>query len=149
MSDVPTTLDRDRIRALIPHAGAMCLLDRVDGWDAGSIVCGADSHRAPDNPLRAGGVLPIEAGIEYAAQAMAVHGGLMDGGGPPRRGYVAVLNRVQWSTARLDEVPGALRITAWSLQAGDDGRQYAFRIDAGETVLIEGEALVMLEATDR
>lgn len=148
MPKAPATLDHAQILALVPHAGGMCLLDRVERWDAESIACRTTSHLRPDNPLRADDRLPIEAGIEYAAQAMAVHGGLTAAGGPPRRGYVAVLNRVAWTGERLDDEPGELRITAWSLQAGDDGRQYGFRIDGDDERLV-GEALVVLEGTER
>ena len=40
------------ISRLIPHRGAMCLLDRVENWDKDHIVCRTTSHRRPDNPLR-------------------------------------------------------------------------------------------------
>ncbi|HEX7156529.1 MAG TPA: hypothetical protein VF229_04890, partial [Burkholderiaceae bacterium] len=46
------SLDRGWIAAHIPHAGGMCLLAEVAQWDADAIVCRADSHRAPDHPLR-------------------------------------------------------------------------------------------------
>ena len=48
-------------------------------WNAERISCVSRSHRAADNPLRAGGRLGIACGIEYAAQAMAVHGALIAG----------------------------------------------------------------------
>ena len=44
-----TRLGRDEILALIPHGGAMCLLDVLLNWDADHITC--LSHRA-GNPLR-------------------------------------------------------------------------------------------------
>ena len=31
--------DRARIEQLVPHAGAMCLLDAVTQWDAAQITC--------------------------------------------------------------------------------------------------------------
>ena len=34
-----TALTKAEIAALIPHAGAMCLLDRVVHWDAEKIRC--------------------------------------------------------------------------------------------------------------
>lgn len=149
MTDRPATLDRAAIEDLIPHAGSMCLLERVAGWDQEAIECRTRSHMATDNPLRVDGGVPIEAGIEYAAQAMAVHGGLGDtGSGGPRRGFVAVVNRVAWSAEWLDDEPGELCIHAHALQGDDDGRQYAFRIDRGDRTLIEGTALVMLESRD-
>ena len=70
-------LDRVAIAARIPHQGSMCLLDAVLAWDSGQIHCRASSHRQPDNPLRAAARLGAACGIEYAAQAMAVHGALL------------------------------------------------------------------------
>lgn len=145
MTAAPATLDRAGIEALVPHTGAMCLLERVQRWDEDSIECAASSHLDEANPLRVDGHLPVEAAIEYAAQAMAVHGGLGGGGGAPRRGYVAVLNRIEWNDERLDGGGGELRVTAEVLQAGDDSRRYAFRVEAGGTA-VSGDCLVVLEA---
>lgn len=63
------------VASLVPHAGPMCLLERVLDWDADRIRCAAtiaDAH-----PLRDGERLPATALIEYAAQAMAAHGRLL------------------------------------------------------------------------
>ncbi len=70
-------LDHAGIAARIPHQGAMCLLDAVVDWSETAISCRAVSHADPANPLRADGRLGAAAGIEYAAQAMAVHGALL------------------------------------------------------------------------
>jgi predicted hotdog family 3-hydroxylacyl-ACP dehydratase len=149
MTDRPATLDRAAIEGMIPHAGSMCLLERVVQWDQESIECRTRSQLETDNPLRVDGGVPIEAGIEYAAQAMAVHGGLGDtGSGEPRRGFVAVVNRVAWNAEWLDDQPGELSIHAGALQGDDDGRQYTFRIDRGDRTLIDGTALVVLESRD-
>ncbi|MGH8502676.1 MAG: hypothetical protein ACREVE_09435, partial [Gammaproteobacteria bacterium] len=69
-------VDKDAIRALIPHAGTMCLLDAVLEWDDESIHCTSETHRAADNPLRREGRLSALHAFEYGAQAVAVHGGL-------------------------------------------------------------------------
>ena len=88
-------LDRVAIAARIPHQGSMCLLDAVLAWDSGQIHCRASSHRQPDNPLRAAARLGAACGIEYAAQAMAVHGALLaPAGAPPRPGYLASVRSV-------------------------------------------------------
>ena len=50
-------LDAVGIRALIPHAGRMSLLDTLDAWDATAIRCTATGHTAPDHPLRSAGAL--------------------------------------------------------------------------------------------
>ena len=76
-------LDKAAIAALIPHAGAMCLLDAVLAWDATTIACVASSHRSPANPLAGERRLDAVCGVEYAAQAMAVHGGLTGNGRRP------------------------------------------------------------------
>ena len=60
----------------------MCLLDEVLSWDATRIRCRSNTHRTADNPLRAHGRLGAACGIEYAAQAMAVHGALVAASAP-------------------------------------------------------------------
>ena len=68
------TLDRDALAALLPHAGAMCLLDAVESYDGQRIVCTTMQHRNRHNPLAVDGRLGCVQGIEFAAQAMAIHG---------------------------------------------------------------------------
>ena len=65
------------IETLLPHAGRMRLIDRVVSYDEQTIVCESDSHRAADHPLAEAGVLSIICGLEYGAQAMAIHGALL------------------------------------------------------------------------
>ena len=69
-------LAQERLRSLIPHAGAMCLLETVREFSGEEIVCEASSHRDPGNPLRRHGALAALHLAEYAAQAMAAHGAL-------------------------------------------------------------------------
>src|SRR4051794_13876660 len=73
----PTTLNHAGIAARIPHAGRMCVLDRLLRWNETELVCSASSHRDPANPLRSATGLLAPVLIEYAAQAMALHGGLL------------------------------------------------------------------------
>ena len=138
---------REDIARLIPHSGSMCLLHRVDAWNDGEITCSAVTHTALDNPLRNASGLPASAGIEYAAQAMALHGALCSpAAGEPRVGYIAVLSRVSWQRERLDDLSGELEVTATKLAAGGSGSSYAFTVcHAGESV-VAGQALVALKA---
>src|SRR3546814_8682964 len=53
----PGLSGRERIAALIPHQGEMCLWDGVVEWDAGSIRLRGGRHRDPANPLRSAGRL--------------------------------------------------------------------------------------------
>ena len=139
-------MTRERIAGLIPHSGAMCLLDGVLQWDANRIVCVSRSHRAGDNPLRAEGRLPAVCGIEYAAQAMAVHGGLSGKvGGRPRAGYLASLRDVVCKRGRLDDLEGDLVVEAEQV-AGDGAHvSYRFSVRVGEVEVLNGQALVVLD----
>ncbi len=141
-----TTLDRQQIAARIPHAGRMCLLERVEHWSECDIGCIATGHRDPDNPLRSGDRLPVTAGIEYAAQAMAVHGSLVEPvDGPPRRGYLAVLSRVEWTVEQLDDIGGPLRVEAVRETVIDGGRSYRFAVHGDGRLLLSGAAVIALE----
>ncbi len=150
MSAVVTPLNRDGIAALIPHSGTMCLLARLDAWSLQHIVCAATNHRDPAHPLRTRRGLLAPAAIEYAAQAMALHGALIGQatGAPVTPGYLASARGVQLHVLRLDDLPAAmpdeLRIEA-TRQAGD-ARQilYAFTVHHADRLLAEGRAAVVL-----
>lgn len=137
------TLDRAAIEERLPHRGAMVLLDRVIGWDERAIDCATETHRAADNPLRHGGTLPALAGVEYAAQAMAVHGALIaqEAGRP---GVLASLRRVVCHVARLDDIAEVMAVRAEVMIADRDRSIYGFRLRAGSRPLLEGQAAVFL-----
>lgn len=140
-------LDRVAIAARIPHQGSMCLLDAVLAWDSGQIHCRASSHRQPDNPLRAAERLGAACGIEYAAQAMAVHGALLaPEGAPPRPGYLASVRSVQLAVDRLDDLPQDLDIVAERLSGDEHNILYHFRVEHAGDLLLSGRAAVMLVA---
>jgi predicted hotdog family 3-hydroxylacyl-ACP dehydratase len=126
----------------------MCLLDRVDRWDAQHIQCSASSHRAPDNPLRAHGRLGAACGIEYAAQAMAAHGALLAAAdSAPRAGYLASVRAVELRVLRLDDIAADLRVEAVRESGDDNTVLYGFSVYAGQDVLLGGRAIVVLDAT--
>ncbi|SDC93990.1 hydroxymyristoyl-ACP dehydratase [Belnapia rosea] len=137
-------LNREAIAALVPHQGAMCLLDRALSWDAERILCEADSHALGSNPLRRGGMLPAVCGLEFALQAMALHGALSAGGVPQRAGFVSSLRDVRMGTARLDTIAGPLRIEAVALVAEAGGFIYRFEIAGEGRSLLSGQAAVII-----
>jgi predicted hotdog family 3-hydroxylacyl-ACP dehydratase len=137
------------MRSLIPHTGTMCLLDRVDTFDDQRIVCRASSHRLLDNPLRHHDQLSVQAGIEYAAQAVAAHGSLLarQGGSTPspRGGMIAVLTDIHWYTDRLDTFPAELIVMAEKLADLPQGLNYRFSLSAGQQCLLDGELIIALQ----
>jgi len=140
-------LDHVAIAARIPHQGAMCLLDAVIDWSMTAISCRAVSHTDPRNPLRAEGRLGAAAGIEYAAQAMAVHGALIANPDErPRQGYLASVRGVQLHVARLDDLPGELGVEAERLSGDANNILYRFSVRHGDRCLLEGRAAVVLDA---
>jgi predicted hotdog family 3-hydroxylacyl-ACP dehydratase len=143
-----TPLGRDWIAARIPHSGSMCLLDAVVQWDAERVRCTATSHLAADNPLRSRGRLAPVCGIEYAAQAMAVHGALVgeDQDKPPRVGMLASVRGVKTYVERLDTLDAPLDIHAERMGGDDNTVLYRFDVRCGGTLLLEGRAAVMLDA---
>jgi predicted hotdog family 3-hydroxylacyl-ACP dehydratase len=140
-------LNRDWIAAHIPHQGTMCLLDRVEEWDAQRVRCRAISHRAPGNPLRAHGRLAAACGIEYAAQAMAVHGALLaQHDAAPRAGFLASVRGAALHVARLDDITADLMVEAARFSGDGNNVLYDFSIHADGVVLLEGRAAVILDA---
>jgi predicted hotdog family 3-hydroxylacyl-ACP dehydratase len=139
-------IGKPEIARLIPHAGDMCLLDGVLSRDESHISCITETHRWPSNPLLRDGHLGILCGIEYAAQAMALHAALA--GEPsvaPRHGYLASLRAVSCHADRLNLLPGPLIVDAERL-LGDTGRMiYAFALRHENRVLLDGRAAVVLE----
>jgi predicted hotdog family 3-hydroxylacyl-ACP dehydratase len=135
------------IQALIPHAGDMCLLAGVTHWDPTHITCTAHSHRNPDNPLAHHGKVHALTGIEFAAQAMAVHGGLTGlVGQRPRAGLLVSVRDVVARVKYLSDFAEDLQIEAEQLMAGDNGVTYSFSIHAGDKELLAGRAMVVLDA---
>jgi predicted hotdog family 3-hydroxylacyl-ACP dehydratase len=142
-------LEQQRIRQLIPHAGRMCLLDRATYWDAACIRCTAMSHLALDNPLRRDGLLRTLAGIEYAAQAMALHGALLQGEPAVHAGYLVSVRNARCAIPLLDGVQAMLEIDAERLAANGTDISYAFALRAGGQELLSARATVVLAKAAR
>ncbi|MGP1628440.1 MAG: 3-hydroxylacyl-ACP dehydratase [Giesbergeria sp.] len=137
-------IDRAWIQRHIPHQGAMCLLEAVRYWDDTEIECYAHSHRALDNPLRNANGLPISAGIEYAAQAMAVHGALL---APPHQlpqvGYLTSVRNVQWWAPQLDAAEADITVQATRISGNEVSLLYDFRVLCQDRLLLCGRAGVL------
>jgi len=140
-------IDSSQIARLIPHAGTMCLLDKVVSWDTGSICCLTRHHRSSDNPLRrADGKLGAICAVEFAAQAMALHGRLVtDTSGAPKPGILASVRDVRLHAPFLDEVAGDIVIDAALLMGDGRSATYSFMLSTTAGKLGGGRATVVFE----
>ena len=139
-------IGKREIAKLIPHAGDMCLLDAVVDWDEMKIRCRSLSHLSADNPLRSHGRLGAICAVEYASQAMAVHGALAGVvARKPQRGYLASLRDLALDVDSIDHLAGDLIVDAQRLM-GDELRViYQFTVRVGETKVCQGRATVVLD----
>jgi predicted hotdog family 3-hydroxylacyl-ACP dehydratase len=139
------TADRARIGALIPQQGAMCLIDRVDFWDGQRIICSTMQHLSTTNPLRTPNGLSSLHCIEFAAQAMAAHGGLTAAAEHrPRVGLLLSARDCVFHRRRLDDITAELVIEAEQMGTSDQTRLYRFKLSAQDDVVAEGRAAVMM-----
>ena len=154
-------LDRPWIERNIPHHGRMCLLDEVMEWDAQHIRCRSGTHRLSDHPLRSQGRLGAACGIEYAAQAMAVHGALVAASDPLAStvstslrgsigaavGYLASVRNVALHVARLDDLEADLIAAAERVTGDGHTVLYEFSVWGALQPLLSGRASIVFDAT--
>lgn len=142
------TIKREQIATMIPHAGSMCLIDAVLSWNSVAIRCLTRQHGRDDNPLRrADGILGAACGIEFAAQAMAIHaylGARELGLARPSQGYLASLRDVHLRMARLDRIDGDLAVDAELLMGDVSCATYRFALGSDGNELVSGRATVLL-----
>jgi len=141
-------LDHAWIAAHIPHQGSMCLLDSVVHWDSQQIRCRASSHRSMENPLRSRNQLGAACGIEYAAQAMAVHGALLASADSKRSraGFLVSVRGTTLHVPRLDDIAADLLVEATCITCSENNILYQFSISAAGRQLLDGRAAVVLDA---
>jgi len=138
-------IGHDELCSLIPHSYDMCLLDHVESWNKDNIVCFSQSHYLQTNPLRRDESLSSVHLIEYAAQAMAVHGGLQDReqGKKMTEGYLAALRDVNINLCRLDKIQSELKIEATKIFSQGGNMIYSFKVFSAELELASGRATVV------
>ena len=132
---------------LIPHEGQMCLIDSVHEWSPVEITCQSRSHLDPNNPLRRDGRLESLCGLEYAAQGMAIHIGLVaspDWTGP-HIGYIGAIRDCALHREYLDDVPGDLEIQAMQLFSQKHSVIYSFNLSGDGGQYLSGRASLFLK----
>ena len=126
----------------------MRLLDAVEAWDGTTIRCRTGTHRDVHHPLRYRGRLSVSVGLEYAAQAMGVHVGLLDGDcqAKGRIGYVGSVRDVTFAVDRLDGTPFDLIVGATRVAEGEQSYMYRFTVSLDSRTIIEGRASIFIKA---
>lgn len=138
-------IQHDEICSLIPHSDDMCLLDSVKYWDENKIICLSNSHLLENNPLRRNSILSSVHVLEYAAQAMAVHGGLQDRkqGKQMTEGYLAALRDININLVELDCLKNELHIEANKILSQGGNMIYTFTVTSAAVELASGRATVV------
>lgn len=134
-------LNRADIEARVPHAGAMCLLDTITGWDETHIACRALAPSTGHPLMREGVGVPAVAAVEYAAQATAVHGALLASSGVPQAGLLAKLTDVELLAG---PVSGPLAVRADLLGRSALGCLYGFTVHDDGGCRARGRLMVAL-----
>lgn len=138
-------IKHEELCSLIPHSFDMCLLDHIESWDQDNIICTSCSHLLETNPLRREQSLSSIHLLEYAAQAMAVHGGLHDReqGLQMTEGYLAALRDIKINLCELDKLQANLRIEANQILSQGGNMIYNFTVSTADTELVSGRATVV------
>ena len=130
---------------LLPHKGAALMIERVVRWDADEIIAATARHRSPDNPLRRADRLASVHLAEFAAQAMAIHGGLRNAaeGRDPQPALLVSLRELVLHRDFVDDLPGELDISARALLLNPGSWQYAFTVTHAGAVIATGRIAAM------
>ena len=133
---------------LIPHTGSICLLEQIASWDQQQVVCSTFTHRSLKNPLRSSGQLSAIHAIEYGAQAVAVHGGLLAHarGEAIQPGCLAALRQIKLHQSRLDEIESALTVEATQLLCDAGNLIYSFAVKAADQPIADGRVVVVVQS---
>jgi predicted hotdog family 3-hydroxylacyl-ACP dehydratase len=150
-------VNKTEICQLLPHSGTMCLIDEIVSWDAKTLVARTESHLRADNPLRYDASVSSIIGIEYAAQTMALHAGLLyrqesNSASMPEKkgGYLATLRNIQLHADKLyspeEVIQSALEVSVLVLMSDSQGYTYEFNITCNTIKLLSGKLTIFLTA---
>ncbi len=134
-------IKKAEIETLIPHNGKMCLIDQVDFWDIETISCSTRSHQQPDHPLRINGQLSSIHLLEYGAQTIAIHGGLLRKEKTP--GFLAAIRNAEFFIDRIDNLAFQIYINATAEIKTETGAVYEFVISAEDKTILTARATVI------
>lgn len=139
LSDVKMTADE--IAAMIPHGRGMSMISEIVAWDANTIHCRSTRLADADNPLCENGELGSIVLIEYAAQAAAIHGALLNSAlGEQRPAYIGAVKNVELFLQQANNRE-AIDIHADCLMNNGAGAIYEVAIQQ-QTMLLRGKLIL-------
>lgn len=134
------------IEQLLPHKGAMCFLNAVTDWDDEHICCSAAVPN-PEHPLMRSDKVSAVVAVEYAAQATALHGALLDATTSPQAGMLATLRDVELHCVWFPVNKNSLTIHAKLLSRAAGGCSYSFKVDSAYQPIASGCLLVAFQSS--
>ena len=132
---------------LLPHRGSALMIERVVRWDDDEIVAATTLHRASENPLRRAGRLAAVHLAEFAAQVMAIHGGLRNAaeGRDPEPGLLVSVRDLVLHRDYVEDLPGELEVSARALLLNPGSWQYSFTVTHDGAVIAAGRVAAMAQ----
>lgn len=125
------------LEQLVPHAGAMVLLDAMLAWSPGRARCRLIIR--PGAPFVRDGVVASVVGIEYMAQAVAACLGYeaLVGGGGVRVGMIIACKRFD-AYAEHMRVGDELLVDVEALQGNDTLSHFQCQLTRGDALFADG-----------
>ena len=140
-------IDQQAIGKILPHAGSMILLEQITSASADTLYASTQSHLDKSNPLLLNKQLNSINGIEYAAQAMAIHAHLIADTTQkqPQSGYLATVRNTTIDHPYLSQSKSELIIKVIRIMADQKGFSYNFQIYDNEQSYISGRITIILQ----
>ncbi len=137
------------ISEIVPHSGPMLLLHRVVAHQEKRTVC---EVRPQDSSLfaEADGGVPAWVGLEYMAQAVAAHGGMLarEVGAGPRQGMLLGTRRMRMAVDRF-RAGQTLHVAAHRVHASDQMLSFECEIEDAESGERLAEARLSVYVAER
>lgn len=131
------------LSSLLPHGKPLSLIEEVLKWNEDSIVAKTMSHTYSDNPLLNNGLLHPMHSLEYAAQVMAIHSGLLNENKKARTMLIGGLRKLSFSSTPLNKYLEPLTIMAKTQIHSSSGAIYQFSIMCSESQISQGRIILV------
>jgi predicted hotdog family 3-hydroxylacyl-ACP dehydratase len=119
----------------------MLLIDTVKCWTSTRITTTSYSHKNPNNPLCLKGSLSSLHLIEYGAQSIAIHCGLLTH--KAQEGFLATVKNAHFYVKTLHDLHSELLIESIAEHQSPQGAVYQLKIQADNLLLFTAQTTVI------